>query len=233
MDLTTRYLGLRLPHPFMPGASPLVDDLDTVKRLEDAGAAAIVMHSLFEEQLESEQLATSSFLDAPANSFAEALDYLPQPEEFALGPEEYLEQIRHIREAVEIPVIGSLNGSREGRLLDYARRIEEAGADALELNLYLMATNPAEDAAALEQRLLAMLAEVKANVEIPVAIKLSPQYTALANFASRMCDAGADRLILFNRDKRVHIRSQSGFFLLFGLIIFRCQRNQVWIIGLI
>jgi dihydroorotate dehydrogenase (fumarate) len=199
MDLSTNYLGLELPHPFMPGASPLVDDLDTVKRLEDAGAAAIVMHSLFEEQLEAEQLATSAFLDAPANSFAEALDYLPQPEEFQLGPEEYLEQIRKIREIVDLPIIGSLNGSREGRLLDYALRIQEAGASALELNLYLMATNPSETAAALEDRLLAMLTAVKSEIDIPVGIKLSPQYTALANFASRMCEAGADGLILFNR----------------------------------
>lgn len=199
MDLSTKYLGLELPHPFMPGASPLVDDLDTVKRLEDAGAAAIVMHSLFEEQLEAEQLATAAFLDAPANSFAEALDYLPQPEEFQLGPEEYLEQIRKIREIVDLPIIGSLNGSHEGRLLDYALRIQEAGASALELNLYLMATNPSETAAALEDRLLAMLTAVKSEIDIPVAVKLSPQYTALANFASRMCEAGADGLILFNR----------------------------------
>ena len=199
MDLSTKYLGLELPHPFMPGASPLVDDLDTVKRLEDAGAAAIVMHSLFEEQLEAEQLATSAFLDAPANSFAEALDYLPQPEEFQLGPEEYQEQIQKIRQIVDVPIIGSLNGSREGRLLDYAARIEEAGASALELNLYLMATNPSETAAALEDRLLAMLTAVKSEIDIPVAVKLSPQYTALANFSSRMCEAGADGLVLFNR----------------------------------
>jgi dihydroorotate dehydrogenase (fumarate) len=199
MDLSTTYIGLQLPHPFMPGASPLVDDLDTVKELEDAGAAAIVMHSLFEEQLESEQMATSSFLDSPANSFAEALDYLPQPEEFALGPDEYLEQIRRIHEIVDVPVIGSLNGSHEGLLLDYAQRIEQAGADALELNLYLLATNPSEDAAALEARLLAMLRQVKSNVTIPVAVKLSPQFTALANFAQQLSDAGADGLIVFNR----------------------------------
>jgi dihydroorotate dehydrogenase (fumarate) len=199
MDLSTKYLGLDLPHPFMPGASPMVDDLDTVKRLEDAGAAAIVMHSLFEEQLEHEQVATSSFLDSPANSFAEALDYLPQPEEFALGPEEYLEQVARIKDTVDVPVIGSLNGSHEGLLLDYAKRIEEAGASALELNLYLLATNPLEDAAALEERLLAMVSDVKANVTIPVAVKLSPQFTALANFARRLSDAGADGLVIFNR----------------------------------
>ena len=199
MDLSTKYLGLNLPHPFMPGASPMVDDLDTVKRLEDAGAAAIVMHSLFEEQLEHEQVAPSSFLDSPANSFAEALDYLPQPEEFALGPEEYLEQVARIKDTVDVPVIGSLNGSHEGLLLDYAKRIEEAGASALELNLYLMATNPLEDAAALEKRLLAMVSDVKANVTIPVAVKLSPQFTALANFAAQLSDAGADGLVIFNR----------------------------------
>jgi len=199
MDLSTTYLGLSLPHPFMPGASPMVDDLDTVRRLEDAGAAAIVMHSLFEEQLEHEQVATSSFLDTPADSFAEALDYLPEPEDFALGPEEYLQQISRIREAVDVPVIASLNGSHQGLLLDYAERIEQAGAHALELNLYVVATNPAEDAASLEDRLVSMVRDVKSNVRIPVAVKLSPYFTALASFSRRLAEEGADGLVLFNR----------------------------------
>jgi dihydroorotate dehydrogenase (fumarate) len=199
MDLSTTYLGLRLPHPFMPGASPLVDDLDTVRRLEDAGAAAIVMHSLFEEQLETEQVATSVFLDSPADSFAEALDYFPEPDDFALGPQEYLQQVSKIKKMVDIPVIASLNGSREGMLLDYARLIEEAGADALELNLYLLATHPLEDGSTIEQRLLAMVEDVKKSVSIPLAVKLSPYFTALANFVRRLEEIGADGVVIFNR----------------------------------
>jgi dihydroorotate dehydrogenase (fumarate) len=183
----------------MPGASPLVDDLDTVRRLEDAGAAAIVMHSLFEEQLESEQVATSAFVDSTANSFAEALDYFPEPDDFALGPDEYLQHVSRIKEVVDIPVIASLNGSREGMLLDYARLIEAAGADALELNLYLLATHPLEDAATIEQRLLAMAADVKTSISIPLAVKLSPYFTALANFARRLEEIGADGIVVFNR----------------------------------
>jgi dihydroorotate dehydrogenase (fumarate) len=199
MDLTTTYLGLRLPHPFMPGASPMVDDLDTVRRLEDAGAAAIVMHSLFEEQIESEQVATAAFLDEPANSFAEALSYLPQPDDFALGPEEYVEQVAKIREAVDVPVIASLNGSQSGRWLDYAQLVEEAGASALELNFYLLATDPTEDGSALEERLLAMVRDVKGRIAIPVAVKISTGFTALANFAQSLQAAGADGVVVFNR----------------------------------
>ncbi|MGB6365069.1 MAG: dihydroorotate dehydrogenase-like protein, partial [Thermoanaerobaculia bacterium] len=128
MDLSTKYLGLDLPHPFMPGASPMVEDMDTVRRLEDGGAAAIVMNSLFEEQIVLEQVATAASLDGPADSFAEALSYFPEPDSLALGPDEYLEQVRRIREAVSIPVIGSLNGTTKGRWLDYAEQIEQAGA---------------------------------------------------------------------------------------------------------
>ena len=150
MDLTTTYCGLELAHPIMPGASPLADDLDTVRKLEDAGAAAITLRSLFEEQIEQEQIATADFLDSPADSFAEAMSYLPAPTDFALGPEEYLEQIRRIRAAVDIPVIASLNGPRGGRWLDYAELIEEAGASALELNLYELVTSVDETAGDVE-----------------------------------------------------------------------------------
>lgn len=199
MDLSTRYLGFELPHPFMPGASPLVDDLDTVRRLEDAGAAAIVMHSLFEEQIRREQVATARFLDAPAESFAEALTYLPTPETFALGPEQYLEQLRRIKRAVRIPVIASLNGSTEGGWLSYARLLEQAGADALELNVYSLATDFDESGEILERRTLQMLSAVKHAVSIPVAVKLSPFYSSLAHFARRLEEYGADGLVLFNR----------------------------------
>ena len=199
MDLSTKYLGLDLPHPFMPGASPMVEDLDTVRRLEDGGAAAIVMNSLFEEQIVYEQLATAASLDGPADSFAEALSYFPEPDSLALGPEEYLEQLRRIREAVGIPVIGSLNGTTKGRWLDYAEQIEQAGAHALELNVYQLATDPEECGADLELRTIEMVTEVRQRIQIPIAVKLSPFYSALANFAKQLVAAGADGLVIFNR----------------------------------
>ncbi len=199
MDLRTTYLGLELPHPLMPGASPLVDDLDAVRRLEDAGAAAIVMSSLFEEQIEREQLATASYLEGPANSFAEALSYLPAPPAYALGPERYLDQLRRVREAVTIPVVASLNGTRSGRWLDYAAQMEEAGAHALELNVYRLATDPAESGAEIEHRTEEMVSELASRVSLPIAVKLSPFYSALAHFARRLAVAGADGLVLFNR----------------------------------
>jgi len=199
MDLSTTYLGFELPHPFMPGASPLADRLDNVKRLEDAGAAAIVMRSLFEEQLASEQLATSRSMDTPADSFAEALSYFPQPDEFVLGPEEYLEQIRKIKAAVRIPVVASLNGTTPGGWLDYARLMQEAGADALELNVYYLATDPNVTGVALEDRTIRMVEAVKKAVTIPVAVKLSPYYSSVANMAKHLDNVSADGLILFNR----------------------------------
>ena len=199
MDLSTKYLGFELPHPFMPGASPLVDDLDAVRRLEDAGAAAIVMHSLFEEQITREQLAMYHHLDSPQGASAEALSYLPEPPDFALGPYEYLEQIRKIKKAVSVPVIASLNGTTRGGWLSYARLMQEAGADALELNVYQLATDFEESSELLEKRVLHMLWEVKSSVRIPVAVKLSPFYTALAHFAQRLDDLGTDGLVLFNR----------------------------------
>lgn len=199
MQLKTTYLGLELEHPFMPGASPLADELDSVRRLEDAGAAAITLRSLFEEQIEQEQLATAAYLDEPAYSFAEATSYLPAPTDFALGPEEYLNQVRLIREAVHIPVIASLNGTHSGRWLDYAELIEEAGATALEINLYELVTDPAVGAEQVEDSSVAMVAELDRKIEIPFAVKLSPFYSALPSFAARLQTAGADGLILFNR----------------------------------
>lgn len=199
MDLTTRYLGLTLPHPLLPGASPLVDDLDTVKRLADAGAPAIVMHSLFEEQIVRERARTLEDLDAHGEAYAEALSYLPRPEAFSLRPDAYLEQIRLIKEAVRLPVIGSLNGTSVSGWLDYAGLIEEAGADGIELNIYRVVTDPEEPGAAVEQRILEILAAVKSRVSIPVAVKLSPFFSSLAHFAAALDRAGADGLTLFNR----------------------------------
>jgi len=199
MDLSTTYLGLRLAHPLVVGASPLCDDLDVVRRLEDAGAAAIVMHSVFEEQIERERRRTMDDVDAHVDAFAEATSFLPRPTQFRFAPDEYLEQIRRIRQAVDIPVIGSLNGVTPAGWLDYARSIEEAGASALELNTYYIASDPREDAASVERRTLDIVRAVKQEVTIPVAVKLSPFFSALAHFAAELEAAGADGLVLFNR----------------------------------
>lgn len=199
IPLATTYLGLELAHPFMAGASPMVDDLDLVKRLEDAGSAAIVMHSLYEEQVTGEALATHRAIERPAESSAEATTYLPEPPDFALGPDEYLEQIRRIKETVDVPVIGSLNGSTQGGWLDYAGLMQEAGADALELNIYTIPTALDRPGVAEEDAEIAIVRSVTAAVSIPVAVKLSPWYSALGAFASRVVEAGAQGLVLFNR----------------------------------
>lgn len=199
MDLSTRYLGLDLPHPFMPGASPMVDDLDTVKRLEDAGAAAIVMNSLFEEQVVYEQVSVSHYMEDPAYSFAEALSYFPEAETVSFGPEEYLQKLFRVVEAVNVPVIGSLNGTTKGRWLEYARLIEQTGADALELNVYALPTDPQQSAAEIESRTVEVVREVRKSISIPLAVKLSPYYTSPAHFAKCLESAGADGLVLFNR----------------------------------
>ena len=154
MDLTTTYLGLPLAHPLITGASPLVDHMDLVRRLEDAGAAAITMHSLFEEQLAVEQMATWHHLESHSEAHAEAASYFPRTDEFALGPDQYLEQIRRIKAVVRIPVIASLNGSTGRGWTDYAKGMEQAGADAIELNMYTVATDPHLDGSVLEQRVV-------------------------------------------------------------------------------
>ncbi|GIW43430.1 MAG: dihydroorotate dehydrogenase [Candidatus Binatia bacterium] len=199
IDLRTNYLGLPLEHPLMPGASPLVGDLDTVRRLEDAGAAAIVMHSLFEEQIELEQQSAIWSMDVHAETYAEALSYFPRPDLFALGPEQYLEQIRRIKGAVDIPVIASLNGVTPAGWLRYSELIEQAGADALELNIYHVPADPHETAEAVEGRVLNILTAVRERVKIPIAVKLSPFYSALPCFASALVQRGAQGLVLFNR----------------------------------
>lgn len=199
MDLSTTYLGFKLPHPFMPGASPLVDDLDTVKRLEDAGATAIVMHSLFEEQIIHEQMGSISGIDAHEHSFVEASSYLPRSDEFALGPDKYLEQIARIKKTVGVPVIGSLNGVTDTGWLHYAKMIEQAGADALELNSYYIATDPAESGADVEKRALDIVGTVKKSVTIPVSVKLSPFFSSLVHLASKLDDLNVDGIVLFNR----------------------------------
>jgi len=199
MDLGTTYLGFSLPHPLMPGASPFVDNLDTVRRLEDAGAAAIVMHSLFEEQITREQLGMVHNVLVHEESTAEALSYFPKPAEFALGPDRYLEQLRRVKAAVAVPVIGSLNGTTAEGWLSYAADIEQAGADALELNFYHVATDPLESGAAVERRLIDVVRHVRARVRIPLAVKLSPFFSSLPHLALSLEDAGARGLVLFNR----------------------------------
>lgn len=199
MNLETTYLGLKLSSPLMPGASPLVDNLDTVRRLEDAGAAAIVMHSLFEEQVTQDQWSTFQHQAKHEDSFAEAVSFFPQQDDFNLGPEQYLERIRAIKEAVAVPVIASLNGTRIGGWIDYARLIEQAGADALELNLYYIATDATESGSEVEARTLDVLRAVRAAVKLPLAVKLSPYFSSLAYFARELEVLGANGLILFNR----------------------------------
>ena len=198
VDLATTYLGLRLPHPLMPGASPLVDDLDQVRRLEASGAAAIVMHSLFEEQLEREALAAHELL-RHVDGHAEATSYLPEPPGFTLGPEQYLRQVERIRGACRVPVIASLNGVTPRGWTSFARRIEEAGADALELNLYQVPSDPQEGAAEVEARAVEVVAAVRGVTRLPLAVKLSPFWTSLPHLARRLEAAGAAGLVLFNR----------------------------------
>lgn len=199
MNLATTYLGFPLPHPIMPGASPLVDNLDTVRRLEDAGAAAIVLHSLFEEQIVQEQLGAIRHLHGHGESFAEAATYFPDSDVFALGPDRYLEQVRRIREAVGVPVIASLNGVTPGGWLEYARLIEEAGASALELNLYFVATDAEESSSQVEWRHCDIVRTVTSAVRIPVAVKVNTFYTSLPHFARSLEANGARGIILFNR----------------------------------
>ncbi|MES1245201.1 MAG: dihydroorotate dehydrogenase-like protein, partial [Acidobacteriota bacterium] len=199
MDLSTRYLGFHLEHPILPGASPLASELDSARRLEDAGAPAILLPSLFEEQIEREQIATTRHLDTWSHAHAEALSYFPEPEAFALGPGQYLEHLRRVKEAVGVPVVASLNGTTHGGWLEFSRLLEQAGADALELNVYALATDLDESSELLERRTLQMLWAVRNAVRLPVAVKLSPFYTALAHFAQRLDDHGVDALVLFNR----------------------------------
>ncbi|MDX9760399.1 MAG: dihydroorotate dehydrogenase-like protein [Bacteroidota bacterium] len=199
MDLTTTYMGLALKNPLVPSASPLSKDLGTIKRLEDAGASAIVMYSLFEEQIVHEQHELDHFLTQGTESFQEALSYFPDTAEYALGPDEYLEHIRAAKAATSIPVIGSLNGVSAGGWLEYARKIEEAGADALELNVYYIPTSANYKAEEIENIYVEDLRRVKDAIKIPVAMKLSPYFSAMANMAKKLDDAGADALVLFNR----------------------------------
>ncbi|PKO19585.1 dihydroorotate dehydrogenase [candidate division BRC1 bacterium HGW-BRC1-1] len=199
MDMKTKYLGLDLAHPLIPGASPLVDDIDMVRRLEDAGAPAIVMHSIFEEQITMEGNSTIRAYEETTGLNPESENYFPKPGEFRLGPDQYLEQIRRIKEMTSVPVIGSLNGVTDSGWIDYAKLIQQAGADALELNVYYLSTNVSETALQVEKRAIDITRKVKATVDIPVSVKLSVFYSSLPNLAVELDAAGADGLVLFNR----------------------------------
>ncbi len=199
MDLSTNYLGLKLKNPIVPSASPLSHSLDSMKRLEDAGAAAIVMYSLFEEQIAHEAAELNHYLTYGSESFAEALTYFPEAQEYNLGPDEYVNMLRKAKESLKIPVIGSLNGISAGGWIKYAQKIEEAGADAIELNVYYIPTDAKLSAQDVEDRYLEVLSAVKTTVKIPVAMKLSPFFSSMANMAQRLDQAGASGLVLFNR----------------------------------
>jgi dihydroorotate dehydrogenase (fumarate) len=199
IDLSTSYLGMKLATPLVASASPLSQEVAGIRRLEDAGASAIVLYSLFEEQLRQERAELDYHLSAGTESFAESLTYFPQPSEFRTGPEEYLNHIQKAKAAVDIPVIASLNGSTLGGWTGYARQIEEAGADAIECNIYFIPSDPEVSGADVEQTYLDILRGVKISVHIPVAVKLSPFFSSIANMAKRLDAAGADGLVLFNR----------------------------------
>lgn len=199
IDLTTHYLGLKLRTPLVPSASPLSQEIDGIRRLEDAGASAVVLYSLFEEQLRQDSLELDHHLSAGTDSFAESLTFFPQPAEFHLGPEGYLEHVRKAKNAVDIPVIASLNGATVGGWTEYARQIEQAGADALECNIYSIPTDVDTSSVQVEQNYLDILNAVRSAVSIPVAVKLSPFFSSMGNMAKRLDQAGANGLVLFNR----------------------------------
>jgi len=199
MDLSTTYLGIKLKNPLVAGAGPLSRDLDTLRHMEDAGISAAVLDSLFEEQIRHDEGELDHYLTHGTESFAEALSYFPAAAEFKKGPEEYLEYIAKAKSRVSIPIIGSLNGVSAGGWMNYAKKMQEAGADAIELNLYYVATDPTLPGAEIEKMYVEAVRTVKAAVTIPVAIKLSPFFSNMAYTAKQISDAGADGLVLFNR----------------------------------
>jgi dihydroorotate dehydrogenase (fumarate) len=198
-DLTTRYLGLNLKNPLVASASPLSEKVDTVKQMEQAGISAVVMYSLFEEQIIHESLELDHYLNYGTESFAEALTYLPDSGRYSLGPEKYVDHVKRLKDAVNIPIIGSLNGVSSGGWIQYAKRIEEAGADALELNIYYLPFDPAITSSKLEENYTQLVKDVRREIKIPLAVKVSPFLTGVANILQQFAEAGADGLVLFNR----------------------------------
>lgn len=209
MDLTTNYLGLKLKSPLVPSASPLSEDLDNIRRMEDAGAAAIVLYSIFEEQIRYERYELHQALTQGTESYPEALSYFPDPAELFVGVEDYLKHIQRSKAATTVPIIASINGSTLGGWTDFAKQIEQAGADALELNLYNIPTDPEQTGAEIEQQYVDVVKAVKGAVTIPVAVKVSPFFTNFANMAQRFDAAGANGLVLFNRFYQPDIELES------------------------
>jgi dihydroorotate dehydrogenase (fumarate) len=199
IDLSTTYLGLTLKSPLVASASPLCEDIGNIRRMEDAGAAAVVLHSLFEEQINLESHHLDRYLSHGTESFAESLTYFPHMTDYNLGPDGYLEHIRRAKAAVAIPVIASLNGVSRGGWIGYAGKMQEAGADAVELNVYYIPTDPELTGAQVEQMYVDLVREVKASVRVPVAVKLGHAFSAMANLAWRLDRTGVDALVLFNR----------------------------------
>jgi dihydroorotate dehydrogenase (fumarate) len=199
LDLSTTYLGLPLRNPLVASASPLSKRLETVQRLEEAGAAAVVIYSLFEEEITHDSLELDHYLEFGTQTYAESLSYFPDFATYQIGPERYLEHVQRLKESVSIPVIGSLNGVTTGGWVDYAARIQQAGADALELNIYYLPTSLEQTGAELETTYLNLIRDVAAQVQIPVAVKLSPFFTSIPHMAKEICEAGAAGLVLFNR----------------------------------
>lgn len=209
LDLTTKYLSLDLKNPLVVSASPLSIEVDNLRRMEDAGASAVVLESLFEEQINLESQHLDSALSSGTESFAESLTYFPDMNNYNLGPDGYLEHIRRAKAAVKIPVIASLNGTTIGSWISFAKKMEQAGADALELNIYYLATDPGLTSADVDQEYCDLLAEVKRSVTIPVAVKLGPYFSSFVNVAKRLDRAGADGLVLFNRFYQVDFDLES------------------------
>ncbi|MEA3287840.1 MAG: dihydroorotate dehydrogenase-like protein [Candidatus Marinimicrobia bacterium] len=199
MRLSTKYMGLELKNPLVPSASPLTEKLDSIKILEDNGASAVVLFSLFEEQIEQEDSTLEHFMEYGADSFAESLSFFPQAHEFKNGPQEYLENIRKIKEGVDIPVIASLNGATPGGWMEYAKKLESAGADGLELNIHYLPVDFNETSADVEKRYTDIVSWVKSNVTIPVAVKIGSRFSSLPAVAKALEGAGADALVMFNR----------------------------------
>jgi dihydroorotate dehydrogenase (fumarate) len=198
-DLRTEYLGLKLTSPLVPSASPLAQEISNLKQMEESGAGAVVLHSLFEEQIEQEARTLHHYIGHGTESYAEALTYLPDPPRYRFGPDEYLEHVRRAKQAVGIPVIASLNGSTPGGWLKYARLIEQAGADALEINLYHIPADFDVSGSVIEERYLEVVRQVRGSVRIPVAVKIGPYFSALGDMACSLAEAGASGLVLFNR----------------------------------
>ncbi len=199
MDLTTTYLGLTLKNPLVPSASPLSRELSTLRQLEDAGASAVVLYSLFEEQITHESAEIDHYMDYGAESFAEALSYFPNPGEFHRGPDEYLDHVRRAKESVDIPIVASLNAASPGGWVEYAKKIEQAGADALELNVYFLPTDPAQPVGDIETIYSDIVKDVRAAVAFPITVKMHPYFSSIPEMAKRLEKAGAQGLALFNR----------------------------------